>query len=440
MSTNVTEVKKIDAAVWRAKDRIAELKAAKPADRLFDEFWREGELALFFGPTGKGKSVLAVQIADALARGTAMHGFAMPKRRKKVLYVDLAHSDAQFLERYRKYKFAHELFRGQPDEDVDLFEWIKAVVETNDIEVVIVDDLAAVKQTNEGVRETLLLMRNLKRLCRSRGLSVLAISDASEPKNKRESEKDLNTSKVLCRVADSVFSIGSASYQGDRRRIAQTKSRSGKLFWDLDNSPKGDVKRFDSGLLGFEFDERFAAKPDKEKCRLINDIHWRHEDGQTFRAIAKELGMPTSTLFCLSKKWTPAMGGKPEPPKITYEPPFYDDPEPQYSEESSIWLDIEREQAERRANGGEDVVAVEEAEPDTRPPKPSSIYDLELDFDSYAGKIYVESRDEFSRKPTVWYKPADSGPITKCTRKHGYINVEVFKTDPITETFARAGP
>ncbi len=38
---------------------------------LFGEFWLEGELSLMFGEAGAGKSVLAVQIAQAIASGEA---------------------------------------------------------------------------------------------------------------------------------------------------------------------------------------------------------------------------------------------------------------------------------------------------------------------------------------------------------------------------------
>src|SRR5215213_8791540 len=101
MPTNVVEVNEKDLSVLKANECIAATKRARPAARLFDEFWREGELAMLFGASGAGKSILAVQIADALARGTAMWGFVMPKGRRKVLYVDLGLSDAQFQARYR---------------------------------------------------------------------------------------------------------------------------------------------------------------------------------------------------------------------------------------------------------------------------------------------------------------------------------------------------
>ena len=38
-------------------------------ERMFDTFWEEGDLAVLFGERAVGKSILAVQIADALTRG-----------------------------------------------------------------------------------------------------------------------------------------------------------------------------------------------------------------------------------------------------------------------------------------------------------------------------------------------------------------------------------
>src|SRR5271165_1831234 len=36
---------------------------------LFGDFWRQGELCILFADTNVGKSILAVQIGDALSRG-----------------------------------------------------------------------------------------------------------------------------------------------------------------------------------------------------------------------------------------------------------------------------------------------------------------------------------------------------------------------------------
>ena len=40
-----------------------------PKAELFGPLWREGELAVLFGESGAGKSILDVQIAESIARG-----------------------------------------------------------------------------------------------------------------------------------------------------------------------------------------------------------------------------------------------------------------------------------------------------------------------------------------------------------------------------------
>ena len=66
----------------KANECITDVKQFRPPEALFDEFWREGEIALLFGAAGVGKSVLAVQIAEAVARGSGIGKFAMTARRQ----------------------------------------------------------------------------------------------------------------------------------------------------------------------------------------------------------------------------------------------------------------------------------------------------------------------------------------------------------------------
>src|SRR6476620_6022909 len=69
----------------------------KPAPRYrFGEFWLEGELSILFADTGKGKSVLAVQIAESIARGVPIKPLKLTSKPQKVLYLDFELSDKQF--------------------------------------------------------------------------------------------------------------------------------------------------------------------------------------------------------------------------------------------------------------------------------------------------------------------------------------------------------
>jgi predicted ATP-dependent serine protease len=99
------------------------------SDELFGPLWRVGEVALLFGPRGVGKSILAVQIAESIARGRPVLPIPKGKSRRrgeKVLYVDMQRSEAQWAERYtlakpvpgkppRRYRFSSDLLRAGID-------------------------------------------------------------------------------------------------------------------------------------------------------------------------------------------------------------------------------------------------------------------------------------------------------------------------------------
>ncbi|HYJ90919.1 MAG TPA: AAA family ATPase [Pyrinomonadaceae bacterium] len=289
------------------------------AEALFDAFWREGELALLFGPAGIGKSVLAMQVAEAVARGRGIGRFAMPMYRRRVLYVDLVMSDAEIQRRYsyragvmgelKTYKFSGSLYHDRPEDISKLGDWLREAVREDGIRVVVVDDLSAVRQTADGTRETLRLMRELKKVKEELGISILVLADSMEPRRgSTGSEADLGRSRVLCDVADSVFAMGRAGRNASDRRLVQLRSRNAEPVWNAYNGPIGRMGRLDDGFLGFTFDERFAERMAQETLDLICKIKAMYDGGKKFRAIAEELGMAQSQTWRLYQKWRPEMG------------------------------------------------------------------------------------------------------------------------------------
>jgi KaiC/GvpD/RAD55 family RecA-like ATPase len=305
----------------KVNECIAAIKNLSPPEPLFDEFWREGELALLFGASGIGKSILAVQIADALARGRAIEGFMMRRGRQKVLYVDLELSDKQFITRYSTfengdastYKFSDNFHRDRPPSLDKLAGWLRGIIVQRGIRVVIIDSLAALKTTADGTRETLELMRELRRITHEFDISILVVTDAAEPaRTSLPSERDLGRSRILCSPADSVFAIGTDPKRADEKCVHQTRVRNSPIIWNASNAPRCRIRRNDTGLLAFEFDERFRNGADIEKRELIRRIKTMHDDGEmSFRAIADELGSSRSTCERLYKKWTPSMEPRP---------------------------------------------------------------------------------------------------------------------------------
>src|SRR5690606_10949631 len=153
---------------------------------------------------------------------------------------------------------------------------------------------------------------------------------------------------------------------------------------------------------------------DEERLDLIRRIYWRHKDGAPFRTIGSEFGISKTLAHRLFRKWTPAIGGDPDPTPaaIALTPACYDEPEPQYCEEAASWLEIEREKAGRSTHAGDqpnndnadayDLGCID-ADAGIEDDVPQTIYDLEQEIDGYGDLFYVESREEHTGRPAIWY-------------------------------------
>ncbi len=90
------ENKYADIEMRPANEWMREAGSRPMPEMPFGEMWFEGELAVLFGDTGAGKSILAMQIAESIARGYSfepVENTALPQR---VLYVDMNLSSRQF--------------------------------------------------------------------------------------------------------------------------------------------------------------------------------------------------------------------------------------------------------------------------------------------------------------------------------------------------------
>jgi RecA-family ATPase len=199
---------------------------------LFGEFWLEGELSILFADTGKGKSILAVQIAESITRGTPIGPLRMTANPQKVLYFDFELTEKQFEMRYaadprdgeellsRHYRFSDKFYTAEialdgdfPADFASFEQYLRASVEKGirgvGAKVVIIDNITYLRGPNDTAREAIPLMRELRRLKKELGLSILVL--AHTPKRdtaRRITVNDLQGSKVLSNFADNIFAIG----------------------------------------------------------------------------------------------------------------------------------------------------------------------------------------------------------------------------------------
>ena len=453
----------------RVNECMAAMGFVRYQEWLFGDFWRERELTILFGPPGTGKSVLAVQLADEIARGRGIEGFAMPMYRRKVLYVDLVHSGAQFRMRYmydtgvnrekKCYRFSESLYRDRPERAEDLCVWLRERIDEDGFQVVIVDDLSAIKVTQQGTRETLRAMRELKKLGHETGVSILVVAGATEPRrNGLMDEACLGRSRVLCDLADRVFAIGPHPRSAADRYLIQTRSRNAPMVWNAQNAPVCRMGRMESGMLGFVFDGRFADRIDEETRKQISTIKAMREAGATFRTIAKALGIGVSQVHRLYRKWTPEMhkgfqlsvagsqlsvtGGQEGSGQQAADTNRQSDKQEEWDEagyEKPEWLEgiTDRLKGDAADRGGGDAAdRIEggaegrEVQPEgaevgadlrlnlyERPAGPRSVYDLKRGLNGYGHEIFIEDEQGSPGKPRVWYEFNKQGMLMKGVRK-----------------------
>lgn len=432
------------AADFPTPRRVGEIMAAagpvEPIRQIFDAFWREGELALLFGPSGVGKSLLAVQLADALSSGRVIGGFQMPITGRNTLYVDLVMSDLQFKRRYmvrsedgkeaKSYKFPHRFFRGRPNDLNKFAEWLRLVIKRNNYRAVIIDDLSAIKRTHDGTRETLALMLELKRIKDETGVSILVIARADlAKKGGLTDERDLGRSRVLADVADSVFSLGFHRRDAAKRCLVQTRSRNAPIVWNESNAPVCTVETTEAGILGLSFDSRFSGIDDETR-ELICKVHrLRTDGGLKLKDIAEQLEISTATVSRMLKRWSPTLEKAGEGSSGGSEEANDDDEwtsveEEQYLREIGQAHLIDRDRPHR---SNRDLSSGEPRGPDLgRIPfgagmSMRSVYDLPSYTDKFGVTYYVEEYQHHTNRPLIFYHVNKQGNIVKHVRKLNWI-------------------
>ncbi|CAN5350765.1 hypothetical protein BH10ACI3_BH10ACI3_15070 [soil metagenome] len=315
-----------------------------PPGQLFGPFWLVEEMAVLFAATGIGKSALATQIAESIARGHTIEPFDSkysvgPQR---VLYLDFELNNIQLAMRYsivdgetrefgRKYDFSPDLHRsemlwnGQITEGYDgfsdmFFTAVRNEVHEYDPTVVIVDNITFLdRSSTSNVNAALSIMRSLQDLKRLYGLSILVLAHTRKRRPWMPlSYLDLQGSVNIANFADSTFAIGQSRHSPDQRYVKQIKVRSGRPEYDETNVPVYTLGKFDQAaangtcqdgesvdnFLGFEFvectDEDDLLETRKENLKIssnvIRKIRKLAAQGETARSIARELTVSKSTV------------------------------------------------------------------------------------------------------------------------------------------------
>jgi len=291
---------------------LNEAKAQPPITPLFDAFWLKGELAFMFGSAGIGKSILAFQIADAIAKGAKIQNFDGPQTPMKVGYFDFELSARQLLRRYSDengnvYQFSDNFWRFEISPDLSipkgmnsqdfLLSEIEKIIIKHRLEVVVIDNLTALLSNITEGKDVLEFMDKLRSLKNRHKISMLVIAhtpkrDLSRPLTKN----DMAGSMHLMNFCDSAFCIGESLKESNVRYVKQIKCRDAEFRYDSDNVATFRVVKNGCYLCfehtGFDSEkEHLRDRTDAELSELEKNIIALHqsEPNLSYSEIARRL-------------------------------------------------------------------------------------------------------------------------------------------------------
>ncbi len=290
------------------------LASKRPVPKmLFDRFWYEGELCILFADSNVGKSILAVQIGNAINRGEPMLPFTVESKPQPILYCDFELTEKQFESRYsdnyqHHYPFSHDFYRAElnPDSEIPtgfanfdeyLIASLERIIVQTGVKVIIVDNLTYLRNETEQAKNALSLMKHLKALKNQYGLSMLAL--AHTPKRdltQQITANDLQGSKMLMNFCDSAFTIGQSSADKELRYIKQIKQRNTEQVYGYTNIALCRVTK-PYNFLQFEFAEygneiqhlrKASGKFDADEVDQAAQLKL---EGKSLREIGKAMGI-----------------------------------------------------------------------------------------------------------------------------------------------------
>ena len=292
--------------------------------RMFGDFWYRGELCILFADTNVGKSVLAVQIGDALSKGeTVMQHLESPPQPQKVLYFDFELSAEQFEKRYSdrngRYPFSADFYRlvfnphatGQK-RFASYADYMNNALEnvlvSTGARTLIIDNITCLRTGTEATAGAVNLMRNLQTIKQKYGLSILVLAHTPKRNPARPvTRNDLQGSKMLINFADSAFAIGESQTTPGLRYLKQIKQRSGQEQYGATNVCLCRVSK-PLNFLKMDFIDNATEAAHllpytEQHARQIEQrVLLLHSQGRSVRFIADEMGISRSKVFRMVKR------------------------------------------------------------------------------------------------------------------------------------------
>ena len=285
-------------SVKPANDWIVDSLNSPDPKTFFHDLIVQYENTVIFAASNVGKSILAIQIAEHIART------------EKILYIDLELSSKQFQMRYSDtstgevHIFPSNFIRAEIDPELimgaDLEQEILDSIEEaalQGISYFVVDNLTFICNDSEKGATAGSFMMKLISLKKKYHLTIIVI--AHTPKRRGYdpiTQSDLAGSAKLMNFFDAGIALARSARDNNLRYLKQVKVRTGEYQYDSDNVIIYDVIK-DNGFLRFELqdygkeEDHLKNGDSSEDLEEIEDILKLQAQDKSLRDIARILGI-----------------------------------------------------------------------------------------------------------------------------------------------------
>jgi hypothetical protein len=293
--------------IEEANKTIEEACSMPIPEPLWEHLWNEGELACCFASTNVGKSILATQIGERLAKVY------------RVLYCDFELSKMQFAIRYSTkengkihwHEFPQNFYRAEldpeglaEDREEGILKDMEEEIIRDKIDILIVDNLTWLCNDSDKGSAAGWIMQNLVGLKKTYNLSILVL--AHTPKRLMTAPLSLNDlagSHKIGDFFDSIWAIGCSVQGKSVRYIKQLKYRNGEITYDSENVLTATIVKDDYftqfifGNTDWESNHLPTVDSGNDKLALALQAKKLQEEGKTVRDIATILNTSSTTVF-----------------------------------------------------------------------------------------------------------------------------------------------
>lgn len=310
-------------------DWIEEVKGQPMPQRLFFDLWREGDFCIFFGDSGLGKSLLAVQIADAIAKGKIYNEPTdhdlLTSNPAPILYLDAELSAKQFEIRYSveqfdkslddHYNFPSNFLRSELNPDFEntkeferfLYEDLEVEIKEKGVRHIIIDNFTALKtQTTQDTQSALELAKTLNRFKKKNNISLLVLGHTPKrnPANPI-TRNDLAGSANLYNLCDACFAIGSSANDSNMKYLKQLKYRHGEKRFEADNVILCEIEKPNNftrfRFIGTDYEQNHL-KTISDKEEIESAVKELHKQGKSTRQIGEACNISHTKASQILKK------------------------------------------------------------------------------------------------------------------------------------------